>query len=178
MKEVFLSFARYNREADQAVVSIMKDISHDEREKDRGSYYKSLSGLLVHILGGTKFFLGMFKTAVPHNDAAVKAADAVDGIALPEGPLSEALWKQLQADIAAADDAYVKFVAALTDADMKAPLKIDWYGGNPAAVPLYFMLQQLTAHGTHHRGQISQILDALKIENDYSGINVAFLSEK
>jgi uncharacterized damage-inducible protein DinB len=177
MKEIFLTFARYNREANKTIVSLLKELPHDEREKDRGSFYKSLSGLLVHTLGGTKFFLGMFKTAVPHNAAAVKAADAVDGIALPEGKLSEAQWKQLQADIAAADDAYVNVVAALTDADLKAPLKLDWYDGNPASVPLFFMLQQLTAHGTHHRGQISQILDALNIANDYSGINVAFLSE-
>jgi uncharacterized damage-inducible protein DinB len=39
------------------------------------------------------------------------------------------------------------------------------------------MLYNLTAHGTHHRGQISQILDELKIDNDYSGINVQFLPE-
>jgi uncharacterized damage-inducible protein DinB len=39
------------------------------------------------------------------------------------------------------------------------------------------MLHNLGAHGTHHRGQISQILDELKIDNDYSGINVRFLSE-
>jgi uncharacterized damage-inducible protein DinB len=37
------------------------------------------------------------------------------------------------------------------------------------------MLQQIVVHGTHHRGQISQILDSLKIDNDYSGINVRFL---
>jgi uncharacterized damage-inducible protein DinB len=37
------------------------------------------------------------------------------------------------------------------------------------------MLEQHVAHNTHHRGQISQILDSLKIENDFSGINVKFL---
>jgi uncharacterized damage-inducible protein DinB len=36
------------------------------------------------------------------------------------------------------------------------------------------MLLQLTAHNTHHRGQVSQILDELKIDNDYSAINVTF----
>jgi uncharacterized damage-inducible protein DinB len=37
------------------------------------------------------------------------------------------------------------------------------------------MFSQLIAHGTHHRGQISQVLDELGIDNNYSGINVAFL---
>jgi uncharacterized damage-inducible protein DinB len=176
MKEIFLIFARYNREANQTILSILKDLSHEEREKDRGSFYKSLSGLLAHILGGTKFFLEMFKAVVPHNAAAVQALSRLDKIVIPEGGFPEAQWKQLEADLAAADDAFVNFAAALTDEDLKAPVKLDWYGGNPASVPLSFMLQQLTAHGTHHRGQISQILDSLTIANDYSGINAAFLS--
>jgi uncharacterized damage-inducible protein DinB len=40
---------------------------------------------------------------------------------------------------------------------------------------LSFMISQLVVHGTHHRGQISQILDELKIDSDFSGINAAFL---
>jgi uncharacterized damage-inducible protein DinB len=176
MKEIFLTFARYNREANQTIVSILKELSHDEREKDRGSFYKSLSGLLSHILGGTVFFLRMLKASVPHNAAALQAAVPIGEITLPEGKLSEAQWKQLEADVAAADNALVNFVTALTDADLKALVKLDWYGGNPPSVPLFFMLQQLAAHGTHHRGQISQILDELTVANDYSGINVEFLS--
>jgi uncharacterized damage-inducible protein DinB len=42
-------------------------------------------------------------------------------------------------------------------------------------VPAFFLLNNLVAHGTHHRGQVSQILDELKIENDYSDVNVTFL---
>lgn len=176
MKEIFLTFARYNRESNQSVISLLKELTHEERDKDRGSFYKSLSGLLAHILGGTAFFLQMFKAAVSHNAAAVQAIASTEGIVIPEGNLSEAQWRQLTDSIAVVDDAFVNFVAALTDADMKAPVKLDWYAGNPPSVPLSFMLQNLIVHGTHHRGQISQILDSLTIANDYSGINVKFLS--
>jgi uncharacterized damage-inducible protein DinB len=55
-------------------------------------------------------------------------------------------------------------------------VKLDWYKGKPATVPLSVMLQQLVTHNLHHRGQISQILDSLKIDNDYSGINIKFLA--
>jgi uncharacterized damage-inducible protein DinB len=65
---------------------------------------------------------------------------------------------------------------ALSESDMKLPIKIDWYGGNPASVPLSFMLSQLLLHNIHHRGQISQILDSLKIDNDFSGIDISLLS--
>jgi uncharacterized damage-inducible protein DinB len=175
MKELFSTFAQYNREANKTVLSILKGLSPEDRDKDRGSYYKSLSGLIAHIMGGCVFLLGICKSAVAQNTAAVQALAPLEKVSVPKGACDEAQWKRFEADLGAADDAYVNFIAALSEDDFKAPVKLDWYGGNPASVPLSFMFSQLAAHGTHHRGQISQILDALKIDNDYSGINPAFL---
>jgi uncharacterized damage-inducible protein DinB len=176
MKELFVINALYNQAADKAFLSILNGLSNDERERDRGSYYKSLSGLAAHILGGTVHILGMFKDAVAQNDAASRALAALQAVSLSRGPFSEAQWKQLAADIETADSAYIDFAKALTDADLQSPVKVAWYKGNPDSVPLFFMLNQATTHGTHHRGQISQILDAMKIDNNYSGMNAAFLS--
>jgi uncharacterized damage-inducible protein DinB len=58
---------------------------------------------------------------------------------------------------------------------MKLPVKIDWFGGNPAEITVSFLLSQLVVHNIHHRGQISQILDSMKIDNDYGGIDPAFM---
>jgi uncharacterized damage-inducible protein DinB len=177
MKELFVINALYNQAADKAFLSILNGLSNDEREQDRGSYYKSLSGLAAHILGGTAHMLTMFKDATAQNDAASKALAVLQAITPPpQGSLSEAQWTQLAAGIETADAAYIDFVKALTEEDLKSPVKVAWYRGNPDSVPLFFMLNQITTHGTHHRGQISQILDALKIDNNYSGMNVAFLS--
>ena len=175
MKKLFVTFAKYNEEANRTILSIADKLSNDEREKERGSYYGSLSGLVRHVLGGTLFLGGMAKAAVPGNAAAQKAFAPAEGIAIPEGTLSETQWKSLAGLFATVDTAFARFVSALSDGDLQAPVKLEWYGGNPASVPLYFMLQQLTVHGTHHRGQISQIFDELKIDNNYSGINVQFL---
>ena len=165
--------AKYNQAANAAVLDILNKLSNDDREKDRGSYYKSLSGLARHLGGGTAFFSSLYKAAVTANGAALKALAPLEGIKFPEGPLTEAQWKQTAADIAAADKALVAFCAALKDADMEAPVK--WFTGNPATVPLSFMISELAAHNTHHRGQISQILDELKIDNNFSNIDPSFL---
>ena len=175
MKKVFLAFAKYNEEADKAIAGILGKLSNEEREKNRKSYFKSLSGLYGHVLGGTAYFLSLFKAAVPGNAEAQKVLAPLAKIELFKGKLSEAQWKKLVSCIKIADKALVDFVSALNDNDYDAPVKIDWYKGKPASVPLWFMLEQLTAHNTHHRGQISQVLDSLKIDNDYSGINVKFL---
>ena len=177
MKEIFIGFAKQNEEANNRMFSILDKLSNEEREKNRGSFYGSLSSLARHVLGGTVYFCSMFKTAVPGNTAALNALSPLAGLAIPEGELNEAQWKSLEAVFAAADSALVRFTAALQDNDFRAPLAVEWYKGNPPSVPLYFMLQQLVSHGIHHRGQISQILDELKIDNDYSGINVEFLAK-
>lgn len=171
-----LMYAKYNQEGNKVIYGLLGKMSNDDREKDRGSFYGSLSGLFRHILGGTRFFLGMYKNTLSGNAAAAKFISGIENLSkIPEGSLSEAQWKELEAATAAIDAAYVGMAEALKESDRDLPVKIEWYGGNPASVPLSFMLSQLLVHNTHHRGQISQILDSLKIENDYSGINVSFL---
>jgi uncharacterized damage-inducible protein DinB len=174
MKEFFVSFAKYNKEANRSVYAILDKLSNDEREADRGSYYKSLSALYVHVLGGSVFLLGMLKEALTGSPASLALA-GLEGITVPKGALSAAQWRDLAGAFEKADDAYIALVSSLRDEDFKAQVKLSWYGGNPASVPAAFMLQQLIAHGIHHRGQISQILDSLKIDNDYSGIAPAFM---
>ena len=178
MKELFVMNARYNQAADKAILSILNGLPNEARNMDRQSCFGGLSGLAAHILGGNAYILGMFTEAVAHNDAALKARAALKTIAVPDvakAPLSEAQWKKLAADIETADAAYINFTTALSEADLKLPVKITWYEGKPDSVPVFFLLSQLLAHGTHHRGQVSQVLATLKIENDYSGIDVAFM---
>ena len=175
MKNVFLPFAKYNEEANKVIAGILGKLSNEDREKNRKNYYGSLSGLYRHVIGGTCYFLSLFKDAVSGNAEAVKALEPLAKFEEFKGKLSEAQWKKLVANAKIVDKARVDFVSALKDKDFDALVKIDWYGGKPPSVPLWFLLQQLTVHNTHHRGQISHILDTLKIENDYSGINVKFL---
>ena len=177
MKEVFLAFAKANEESDKAVLAILNKMNHADLVKNRKSYYGSLAGLASHVLGGTYYFLGLFREAAAKNAGALKALDALAKVTLPEGKkLTEDQWKKLAAAFKTVDKAYVDFIQALDEKEFSSPVKLNWYKGKPAEVPLYFMLQQLSAHGVHHRGQISQILDSLKIDNDYSGINVKFLN--
>jgi uncharacterized damage-inducible protein DinB len=165
MKDVFLTFAKYNRDADAAVLSILNKLSNEEREKERNSYFHSLSGLIRHVIGAASFFCGLFKSAVAGNDAALKALAPLADISVPKEALNEAQWKDVVKACELTDEALVNFVAALSDADFKATVQSPRISG-----PLTFMLQKLIVHGIHHRGQISQILDELKIDNDYSGI--------
>ncbi|AEF83711.1 DinB family [Treponema primitia ZAS-2] len=170
MKQTFLMYAKYLQDKDKKIAALLDGLSNDEREKDRGSYYKSLSGLFRHVTGAQGFFLGTLQSSLPGNSKA-KLVPLPDAKALPEGILTEAQWKELKAFSEKADQALVDFLSALSDEDLKIHAK--WFSGD--MVPLSFMLSQLLVHAVHHQGAISQILDEMKIDNDFSGIGVKFL---
>ena len=175
MKQAFLAFAKHNQEVNKTIAGILEKLSNDEREKDRKSYYKSLSALFCHNTGAAVYFLFMMRDAAVNNAVAQKALQPLAKYKEQKGKLTEEQWKQAVSFSKIADKAFVDFVSALEDKDFNAPVKIDWYKGKPPSTPLWFMLEQLVSHNIHHRGQISQILDSLKIDNDYSGINVKFI---
>ena len=76
MTEIVM-YAKYNQAGNREIYSLLDKMSVEDWEKDRGSYYGSLSGLLRHAIGGTYFFLSMLKSALAGNAAALKAIDSM-----------------------------------------------------------------------------------------------------
>ena len=175
MKKIFLTFAKHNQEANKAIAGILEKLSNEEREKDRKSFCKSLSGLFCHNTGVTVYFLYLMKDALSDNAAAQKTLLPLAKCKEQNGKLTEEQWKQAVSFSKTADKAFIDFINALEDKDFDAPVKIDWFKGKPPSTPLLFMLEQQVSHNIHHQGQISQVLDSLKIDNDYSGINIKFI---
>lgn len=173
MKKLFLMHALYTQQANAKVLELLDQLKLEERNADRKSYYKSLSGLAQHNIGSILFFHGMMRPALPGN----KALSSTAQLQMPEGDtLDASQWAQLKEVARQADQATVELVEGLSEEDLHKQLPIDWYGGNPASVPVHYILHIATMHGVHHRGQISQILDEMGIDNDFSGIDVGLLS--
>ena len=177
LRDTFIYFAKANADSNAAVISLLNNCSNDDREKDRGSYYKSLSGLVRHIFAGTYFLTSLAKDAVAPNKTAAAALAKLLGLPMmPEGALTEAQWKETAKMLDAVDKAYIMFAEALEEADLNRKAETPIFSGKPAQYPVAFVLQQLAVHNTHHRGQISQMLDEMKIDHNYSGINAAMVT--
>jgi uncharacterized damage-inducible protein DinB len=169
-------YAKHNQAVNRLIYDLLDKISNDDREKDRGSYYGSLSGLFRHIIGGSQYYLKLYKKPLVNNAGVAEKISAIENLPkLPVGPLSEAQWKELEPVMTAIDAACISVAEVMKEYNLNLQVNVDWYHGNPASVPLFFMLSQLLVHNIHHRGQISQILDSLKIKNDFSRIDVSFL---
>jgi uncharacterized damage-inducible protein DinB len=177
MKNLLSMYARYIQTTDETVLDLVGRLSVEDREKERGSYYKSLSGLARHILFGSVFFHGLFRAALPAGSKAIAALEPAKDIKVSDGPLDAAGWTAFVKTFALADAATVKFTDALDEAQLELPVAVPFYGGNPATIPLYFLFDQLLVHTVHHQGQISQILDELKVEHNFTSIPVGLLRD-
>jgi uncharacterized damage-inducible protein DinB len=171
MKEMLLMYARDSERANASVAALIDKLPPEERSRDRKAYYKSLEGLLNHLIGGTTYFLGLLAASLPRlKEFAAKAK----GYPEFEKPLTAEEWTDLKAALAESDAAMVALVRSLEEDELTAPIKLDWYQDRQT-VPFSFLFSQFFVHGIHHRGQISQILDELGIDHDFSGIDVAFM---
>ena len=171
-----LMYAKHNQAVNRIIYDLLDKMSNDDREKDRGSYYGSLSGLFRHIIGGSRYYLGIYKKPLSDNTDAAEKISAIENLPkIPAGALNVVQWKGLEPVMTAIDAACISVAEAMKEYDLNLPVKVDWYEGNPDSVPLFFLLSQLLVHNIHHRGQISQIFDSLKIANDFSRIDISFL---
>lgn len=172
MQKLLRMYARYNQQADQQVVQLLDKLSLEELNQDRKSYYKSLAALVTHITGANLYFQGMFRQALPANSALQGTAS----LQMPEGDsLDAAGWSAVKDSTVQADQALVDLIEHIEDKDLHAQVAVEWYGGKPATVPVHYLFNIAIIHGVHHRGQISQILDELGMDNDFSGIDVKLL---
>jgi len=173
MKPVLLMYARYAKRANESAFSLLDGVSNEALNEDRKSYYGSLAGLAAHIVGATLYFHSLYRASSPAVAAALKATE---GLKTPhDKEVSPAEWLELRRIGKSADQATIDMIQALDDGALNTPVRLDWYGGDPDAVPLGFLAHQLFVHGTHHRGQLSQILDSMGIEHDYSGIDLEYM---
>jgi uncharacterized damage-inducible protein DinB len=176
MKDLLLMYAKYTKRANASVIALLDGLSEEARNENRKSYYKSLSGLTSHTFGALPFFHGVIRKALPEESAALKATE---GLKAPKGDaLNGEQWADLKKIAETSDQATIDFIAGLSEGDFLKPIKLEWFRGNPDSVPLHYLLSTIIMHAVHHRGQMSQILDEMGIEHNFSGLDVAFLPKQ
>jgi len=67
------------------------------------------------------------------------------------------------------DTAMIDFVTLITEEELDKSIPVTSFNGVENQF-VWFILIQCFTHATHHRGEISQILDEMGIENDFSGL--------
>jgi uncharacterized damage-inducible protein DinB len=164
----FAYLARYNRSANAQMLGFLERLSADELAKPRGSYFGSLQGILNHLLTGDinwlRRFRDLFSTCEPLTRPNL----------LPAGHLwtvyEFAAFEDYRRERAAVDAIFEEWIALADVSRFGEVLAYSDSHGQPRRYVARDALDHVFNHQTHHRGQVSQILDEMGIVHDFSNL--------
>lgn len=170
MKEIILGMAEYNLKANERLCEILKSQGPEVLTKDMGSFYKSIQATLEHVLiaevSWLKKFNGFFSYPVLANSWLVTTEmDSIKARAAGN-------FRVLISLLHDADLLFVGFAKLIDEGDLNTRVKFRNLKGEDLQRKYWNTLIHILNHGTHHRGEISAMLDMQGISNDYSGFNL------
>ena len=167
MKDALQTFARYNRSANAALTAILGAQDEGALREDQGSFFKTVVATFEHLVGAEiswlKRYAGFFPGSLLDGKSLVVADMEATKARMASGV------KELIAISAEIDEVLVAFVDAVTEAQLNTKVKYKNIRGEEFERTFWILLFHLLNHGTHHRGEISVLLDRKGIKNDYSG---------
>lgn len=143
--DTFRTMARYNHWMNQRLYGVSAEIPDAERKRDRGAFFKSIHGTFNHLLLGDRLWLGRFL----HRPFQVESLD-----------------QELYADFAelrrqreSTDAEIVDFSQSLDDEALARDFRFTTLV-NPGehVFPFRHVLLHFFNHQTHHRGQLTTLI--------------------
>lgn len=166
MKEYVHLLAWYNSKANAAMYQILVELSDKERKKEVGSYYHSLDGIIRHLYQSDLIWLTRISAGFPGLSASVTETIDRPDIELHENDDFSALWGKRKR----ADAILEKVTGEISSEQMTGELVYVDKRGNERRYILWQTLAHIFNHQTHHRGMVAEILDQMKVANDFSNI--------
>jgi uncharacterized damage-inducible protein DinB len=164
------SLTAYNQDVNHELFQILEPLTTEDLCQDQGSYYKSIMGLLNHILVSDYNWLLRF---AQHGFCQAPSLVEVEGVFPGELAYEELEgWYKAREYL---DTHYQQISINLSPEDWEEDFEYSNSQGAIIVQPLGLLLLHLFNHQTHHRGQISQILDAKGIPHDFSGLRQRYL---
>ena len=141
--------ALYNRWADRRLHAEAARLPDTLYRQPAGAFFGSLHGTLNHLLVTNRIWMTRL-------DGRGEAPTRLNAILFED-------LAPLQAAAAAEDERIIRFVDALSEADLDADFTYATASGAPQRQPRWQALVHLFNHQTHHRGQAHAILTRLGV---------------
>jgi len=164
----FAYLARYNRAANESLIAHLESLSAAELSKDRHSYFGSIQGLLDHIITCDINWLRRFRELFPGDEPLNRKRLSPPGHVWTEVSFPD--FADFRRERASVDAIFEDWIAM---ADVSRFGEVLVYADSHGLARRYYFcdaLDHVFNHQTHHRGQISQVLDELGVEHDFSNL--------
>lgn len=168
MKQVLGMLALYNRGVNEQVTGILENLTEDQLKRDMGTYYKSILASFTHMTMAPLNWVGRLKAFFPN---ASLSKSELAGIAMDD--LQARInkdYREIFGLTRAVDALFEGFIAEISDEDVEMVINYKGKSGEAMSKKLGHVLMHLFNHETHHRGEISAMLDIQKVSNDFSGM--------
>ena len=165
MLNIYPYYARCNTQITIAMLDIIKN-NPDAYSHKTGGFYQSIAAILDHLyisnLNWIKAFSEVIETSLESE---------IINLSIPEYG-TKVFENIIDADIGIRKTLTMSeaFCNEIKDTDYDKIMKRKRRNGDIIEKITWKALVHYFNHQTHHRGQISEILDELKIENDYSNM--------
>jgi uncharacterized damage-inducible protein DinB len=170
MKQVLQRMAEYNGKSADALLAIIEKAPADLRTKDVGLFYKSIDGTVEHMAWAFALWLKRFSGFGSYPCLAAggmlsRPLEEIGAEIKSDSVKATALLREANALIE-------QFVNELPVVEFERRVS---YRGNDGKVlerTMWHAIFHVLNHGTHHRGEISAVLDQNGIANDCSGFSL------
>jgi uncharacterized damage-inducible protein DinB len=158
--DVLKNFARYNAWVNEKIYATCATIPDSKRKRDLGAFFHSIHATLNHVLLGDRLWLGR-----------------LTGVEFPVRTLGDELYAdfdELRRERVITDGDLINIFADYNDADIGRDLNYTSVStGKVRSYPLHHVLLHLCNHQTHHRGQVTAMIQRLGF--DYGDIDLLFM---
>lgn len=145
-QELYAYMARYNRWMNDKLYAVCAELPDACRKQDRRAPFSSIHGTLNHLLLGDRLWMGRF-TGIPFTAASLDQELYAD-------------FAELRAERVETDEAIEAWVEGLSDEVLAAPFRYTSMGNpQPREAPLWFCVTHFFNHQTHHRGQLTTLIE-------------------
>jgi uncharacterized damage-inducible protein DinB len=169
MKTQIQALARYNGSVNQSIIELLNPLEKEKVMMKTKAYYPSIFETMLHIFIGDLNWLKRFR-------GAMKESKALSNSKLFFSEEKE-LRKEFESDYTKlfqyrkeADDVIVQFINEIEENKLSSVIKYKNYKGEDAEQVLWKLLLHWFNHQTHHRGQVSVLLDMVGVDNDFSSL--------
>ena len=169
MKNLFQAFAKYNKSVNQSILELLQPLKKDEIMMKTRAYYPSIFETLFHIFIADLSWLRRYRDSFKEN----KALSSSPLLSLEE----KGLRKEFESDFTKlfeyrkqVDEVIIQFADDLNENQLNSILKYKNYKGEETEKELWKTLLHWFNHQTHHRGQVSVLLDLIGIDHDFSSV--------
>ncbi len=170
MKELLVSLAAYNRDANVAMTAILGQLPEDLLKKEVGVYYRSILGTLEHIAHAELGWLKRYATFFEYRSLDAEPLITEDILTI-KARINGEIGGTVQF-LRRLDALFIEFVRELRQEELSTRVRYRNMRGEELERVYWQTIIHVLNHATHHRGEISAVLDQNGIANDYSGFTL------